>query len=196
MEVPSVQRSLQGHSNQTTLDVLPTLWDLKTNSPSEAYFNNPNGDVKAVDRRQDRVAREYRRKAKRLDHELHGTDPNDTGPVEERLNEYGVNGEVLGLALGCFGEVSDHVRLVRDWIVAHRTSKELQWSCVHPKVLLARYRGRFNCRLGALLHAGWARMLLRRAHEEVYGPSSHFATAMPGMDDDHWDPVDDYRPQF
>ena len=36
----------------------------------------------------------------------------------------------------------------------------------------------------------------RRAHEEVYGPSSHFATAMPGMDDDHWDPVDDYRPQF
>ena len=57
----------------------------------------------------------------------------DGGPVEERLNEYGVNGEVLGLALGCFGEVSDHVRLVRDWIVAHRTAKELQWSCVHPK---------------------------------------------------------------
>ena len=131
--------------------------------------------------------------AKRLDRDLHGTPPTQIGPVEERLNSFGNEGEVLGLVFGCFGEVSSHVRLVRDWIVGNRVVKELQWSCIHPKVLLARYRGRFDCCLGTLLQAGWARLILRRAHEEVLGPSApqYNTTSPPGFEDTDWDVLED-----
>lgn len=172
-----------------------TLTDAKGVCPGQEYFNrDPHG---AVNRRQDKVNREYHNRAKKLDRDHHGTREGEIGPVEAHLNTFGNNGTVLGLVFGAFGEVSDHVRLIRDWVVNHRVTKEMQWSCVHPNVLKARHRGRFNVCLGTLIHRGWARLIIRRAYEEVLGPcASHLVAPMQGCDDGHWESVEDYRGHF
>jgi hypothetical protein len=175
--------------NHNPLDGISTLSDAKLVGPGQVYFNQD--PKKVVNRRQDKVNREYHNKAKKLDRDYHGTQEGTIGPIEDRLNMFGANGTVLGLVFGAFGEVSDHVRQVRDWIVDHRVTKEMQWSCVHPNVLKARHRNRFDCCLGSLLHRGWARLLIRRAYEEVHGPCTlHTNSPIPGCDDGHWDSVE------
>ena len=65
----------------------------------------PVGDrEKAVDRRAGLLQGEYRRKAKDADRNYGGHNPDQMGPVERKLVQFG---EVIGLVVGAFGEASE-----------------------------------------------------------------------------------------
>ena len=59
---------------------------------------------KAVDRRAGLLQGEYRRKAREADRKYVGQNPDQMGPVERKLLQFG---EVIGLVVGAFGECSE-----------------------------------------------------------------------------------------
>ena len=60
--------------------------------------------TKAVDRRANLLAGEYREKARKADRNYVGTDEDVVGPVENKLLQYG---DLQGLVVGAFGEGSE-----------------------------------------------------------------------------------------
>ena len=88
----------------------PQLAELKMISCCETWY--PAGSrVRATDRRANGLQQEYRKKARKVDHDLLGLPTEQKGPVERRLDEFG---EVLGLCFGAWGEASEDVhRLVQ-----------------------------------------------------------------------------------
>ena len=59
---------------------------------------------KAVDRRANLLANEYRKKARTVDRDYGGTMAGEVGPIERKLEEYG---DLLGLVVGKWNEGSD-----------------------------------------------------------------------------------------
>jgi hypothetical protein len=77
----------------------------------------------AVNQRQTEVKSEYRKKADKLDAEYH--QPSDATTFKSILNEYGKDGEVLGLVVGYYGEASLDAYRVADLVATRLASKHL-----------------------------------------------------------------------
>ena len=168
----------------------PVLVDFKTLGCGDCYLlKDPS---RATATREKRVLTEYLRKARNLDQEHNGTAPGQPGPVEKRLRSFGPPGEpVLGLIVGAFGELSDNFLRVRDLIVEPRLRQDLQFLSTPVSVLKGRLIQQLNCEWGCLAHFGWARLVLRRAFEEVCLSSPGFSHPDPSVLDEHWSILQD-----
>ena len=97
----------------------PTLMDVKTMSCCKSHYGNVGPERKAVAKREREFDADYKRKARAADIKYNACQADSvTGPVREELGKYG---RVLGLAIGCFGEVSTDVRYVVTEIARHRS---------------------------------------------------------------------------
>ena len=80
----------------------------------------PVGDSrKAVNKRSGLLQGEYKRKAREADGIYGGQDPDNAGPVERKLAQFG---EIVGLVVGAFGEGSDDVHYLIQQLAENRAS--------------------------------------------------------------------------
>jgi hypothetical protein len=141
-----------------------SLLDVKTLAPGAGYseFSNATTDIGAVARRQARVTIDYHHSARQLDRKFNASAPGTIGPVELELNRYGVNGRVLGLVIGAFGECSSDVYYLRDLIAqGHATALTSKVNIPYDQALSV-YTQKLNRLWGLLFARGWARVLLGR----------------------------------
>ncbi len=80
-----------------------TLAELKVLGAVRSRYPRGNRD-KAVDRRARLLAGEYRRKVVTIDQQVLGTNRDQVGPLQRRLESFG---ELQGLVVGAFGEGSE-----------------------------------------------------------------------------------------
>jgi hypothetical protein len=84
------------------------LADTKTLNATKQHHHKKSTDFGfAVNLRQTEVKSEYRKNADKLDAEYH--QPGDATTFKSILNEYGKDGEVLGLVVGYSGGASSNV---------------------------------------------------------------------------------------
>ena len=88
--------------------------DVKTKAPNSDYHNHR--DVPTAAARQAEVARDYLKRAARVD-ELNGHPPGSDGPMATALKRYN-GGRVLVFVVGVFAEMSEDVSRICD-IIAH-----------------------------------------------------------------------------
>ena len=74
------------------LDGASHLVDFKTLQGLSHYDNTSTTPGATLEKRQMKVIKEYHKRAKDLDADLHGTSPVQRGPIEAELNEYEHNG--------------------------------------------------------------------------------------------------------
>jgi hypothetical protein len=132
-----------------------SLTDVKSCAPKSNYLPN------TVNHRQDSVDHEYRRRARAEDRKL-GYQQGEVGPVETRLKEYGVNGRVLGLVIGGYGEFSSDVYNLVELAVGQRTIEHAQHFAGDKDKTRAMFRTHLYRRLSFTGHRAWARMRLDR----------------------------------
>jgi hypothetical protein len=141
-----------------------SLLDVKTLAPGSAYSEHTNVSAAtgAVSRRQSQVTVDYHHNAHQLDRKFNATAQGAVGPVESEVNRYGVNGRVLGLVIGAFGECSTDVYYLRDLIAeGHATALTARVNITHDQAL-SMYTQKLNRLWGLLIARGWARVLLGR----------------------------------
>ena len=98
-----------------------SLVDVKALSPCDAYTDNQTGEPNAaVNARQKRVNQDYHAKAQRLDEQY---DCDENNGFKARLNSFGQDGRVLGLAIGAFGEMSSDVEHIAERIATELASE-------------------------------------------------------------------------
>jgi hypothetical protein len=109
------------------------LADTKTlNASKQHYACKKHYDKKstdfgfAVNQRQTEVESDYRKKADKLDAKYH--QPGDATRFKSILNDYGKDGEVLGLVVGYSGEASSDVNVVADLEATRLASKHLEYA--------------------------------------------------------------------
>jgi hypothetical protein len=138
-----------------------SLCDVKTLAPGLAY-RRASPIFKPVDDRERRVNLDYHKNAKALDVKFHGTPRDTMGPVQSALFQYGINGRVLGLVFGAFGECSKDVYILRDFIASCQGRYLTQYVDVSEGYALSVYRHKLNRLWGLAAARGWARVLLGR----------------------------------
>ena len=147
------------------------LADTKTlNARVNLYQTNSTEFGFAVNRRQAEVKAEYTRHATRLDAELH--QPGDATTFKSILNEYGKDGEVLGLVVGFTGEASSEVHLVADLVATQLASKHLELFRTAHSTAKSLYTQRIRRSWGHAFALGFAQLILIRVRgslEEVAG---------------------------
>ena len=68
----------------------------------------------AVDRRQQREADDYVKRARELDRQIPGHQPDEEGPFTKELKSYGNNGRVLIPEVGAFVEMSSDAHAIAE----------------------------------------------------------------------------------
>ncbi len=76
--------------------------------------------------RQVKVNEAYFKAASDLDAIVHNTPPDEQGPVERELREYGHGGRVLGPVIGVYGSGSNDLSLLRDLAASELARKHLE----------------------------------------------------------------------
>jgi hypothetical protein len=110
--------------DENTLAGCDHLADTKTLNASKQHYNKKSTDFGfAVNIRQTEVKSEYRMYSDKLDAECH--QPGNATTFKSILNEYGRDGEVLGLVVGYSCEASTDVCRVADLIADRLASKHL-----------------------------------------------------------------------
>jgi hypothetical protein len=98
--------------------------DTKTLNASKQYYHKTSTDFGfEVKLRQTEVKSDYRKHADKLDAQYH--QPGDATTFRSILNEYGKDGEVLGLVVGYSGEASSDVYRAADLVATRLASKHL-----------------------------------------------------------------------
>ena len=133
-----------------------TLTDVKTLSPG-----GTNVGENILEKRQTKVHLDYRKHASDLDNELEVPE-GVVGPVTQRLMEFGINGEVMGLVLGPYGEFSSHVYSLVELLAGQKMIDHNQYYEGDRKKVAAMFRLRMYQYLSFLGHRAWARLRLDR----------------------------------
>ena len=171
----------------TFFDYVETLLDVKGYGLGESSryqsFRAEPSDLKPVDRRAREVHKEYIYKARRLDALYHsGTPTGVDGPVLSRLLSFGAisgpnKGRVVGLAIGCFGELSSEFGELCSFIARNMTVEHLQYyDNKTPEQALNMFRSRIQSVWGHAATFAWADLILDRSRTLV-GLQSPAATA-------------------
>jgi hypothetical protein len=154
------------------------LADIKTLAPGAIYVSGDTESAHAVARRQKEVKREYSKKAEKLDRKFHNTPPGTVGPFSRVLRDYGVQGEVLGLVVGAFGEVSQDVHHLRDVVAEKLVEIHTSYFKIPTNRAKSFVVNLLTRKWGHSIARGWARLLLERLRENVDLPADlkSFAT--------------------
>jgi len=154
------------------------LADIKTLAPGAIYVSCDAESAHAVARRQKEVKREYFKKAEKLDRKFHNTPPGTVGPFSRVLRDYGVQGEVLGLVVGAFGEVSQDVHHLRDVVAEKLVEIHTSYFKIPTNRAKSFVVNLLTRKWGHSIARGWARLLLERLRENVDLPADlkSFAT--------------------
>jgi hypothetical protein len=114
----------------------------------------------AVNLRQTEVKSEYRKNADKPDAEYH--QPGDATTFKSILNEYGKDGEVLGLVVGYSDEALSDVHRVADLVATRLASKQLEYLRTLKSIAKAMQTQRICRAWGHSCARGFARVILDR----------------------------------
>ena len=141
-------------TDSSRLDGVETLVDIKGfgigESSDYVYFRAEQGQLKPIDRRAVKVHKEYCKAAKDLDSKYHHTPDGEIGPVKSALLSFGpvagkYEGTVLGLGIGCFGELSAGFNDVCTFIARNRAVSYVdRYDDKSPKEALGMFRSRIR----------------------------------------------------
>ena len=159
-------------------------WDLcKTKAPNSDYHKHR--DAPPVAARQAEVARDYLKRAARVD-ELNGHPPGSDGPMATALKRHN-GGRVLVFVAGAFAEMSEDVSRICD-IIAHDLARtHVSYYNDGAKRIKGMYRHHIQKAWGHTAHRGWARLFLNRARDLIIHDAAHYGAngaAMPTDEDD------------
>ena len=158
-----------------------TLLDNKTLCNLKDY-EGPNPEVAATKREQ-KVDRDYIAAAKQLDKRFHETPDGESGPVEQRLLQFGRAGKVHGTVFGTFGDVSPGVTdlcgLAGD-ALAHEHLQYFDGAIAQAKAMHSNQIRRVWAHTSM---RGWAKLVLDRRCLAGGGHSSWTAPPTP-VDED------------
>jgi hypothetical protein len=156
----------------SVLDIYTTLFDIKTMAPATTYMDVSYGKkaLHAVNNRAVMVNKNYHSRAKLLDKTYNGTVNQDRGPVETELHRYGKEGIVKGLVFGPFGECSEAVDEVIDFLASHRARLSTSGNNLDQHGIKSMVKNKLVHELGLLIHRGWARVVIERARNIVIRP--------------------------
>ena len=162
------------------------LVDMKTHASTSDHNSDSTTRGQVAKNRQDKVNSAYFKKAKWLDHVVHGSHPDEQGPVERELHEYGHNGRVLGPVIGVYGCGSSDLSLLRDLAAFQLARKHTEHHNMDFFQARAMFKKKLNRSWGQHIARGWASMLLNRLRDYVI-PSTPSCTARPAYSD-HYGP--------
>ena len=151
--IPDIQYNI----NQD-MDISSTLGDVKTYSPCIEYINS-YGNRKPVDIRADRVQADYISKARQLDRNYNNIAVGEQGPVETRLRSYN-NGVVDGLVVGPFGECSNQIHKLRDFIAIKKVDHFQHHLDIDNAQIISKVKKAMCKSWGLFFASAWARLLL------------------------------------
>ena len=139
---------------------------------SSAYVTAPLEQGAAVNGRQRRGASDYEKRARELDRQVPGHQPDEEGPFTKELKSYGDNGRVLIPVVGAFVEMSSDAHAIADLCASLQADRY----CANYRSQPAAVRGMFRQRIyrtwGMRMHQGWARLLHDRLQDLVINPEA------------------------
>jgi len=153
-------------------------------------LNHNHKDVPPAAARQAEVARDYPKRAARID-ELNGHPPGSDGQMVAALKRYN-GGRMLVFVMGAFAEMSEDVSRICDITTHDLARTHVSYYNDDAKRTKGIYRQCTQKAWGHTAHRGWARLLLNRARGLIiHGPARRGANsaAMPtdeGDQDGHF----------
>ena len=159
------------------------LGEVKTKAQNPDYHNHK--DMPPIAARQAKVARDYLKRAARID-ELNGHPPGSDGQIVAALKKHN-GGRVLVFVVGAFAEMPEDLSRICD-IIAHDLARtHVSYYNDDAKRTKGMYMKRIQKALGHTAHRGWARLLLDRARGLIIPGPAHLGAngaAMPTDEDD------------
>lgn len=145
-----------------------TLTDVKTLAPGDSYNASvPTTPSKTfgsvVQTRQEKVHKQYVQHARKLD-QSKGTPVATKGPLERRLGDFGIEGKVVGLVMGAFGEFSEAVHELADLIATKRANDYCGTHSISMNNAKNMFIQSIKRKWGLFAHRGWAHLLLQRSY--------------------------------
>ena len=137
-----------------------------------AYATAPLGRGTAVERRQERGASDYERRARDLDRQVPGHQPNEEGPFTKELKSYGDNGRVLIPVVGAFAEMSSDAHAIAELCASLQADRYCAYHKSQPTAVRGMFRQRIYHTWGLRMHRGWARLLHDRLQDLVIKPKA------------------------
>ena len=112
-------------------DTQVKLAELQVINCCKTWYTTGSGvNVRATDKRDNRLQSLYKSKAKNVDREIIGTPAGERGPVERKLDEHG---DIMSLCYGAWGEASKDVHELIDVISKSRLKNQLLDSGRHDE---------------------------------------------------------------
>jgi len=136
------------------------------------------------------VHKEYCKAAKDLDSKYHHTPDGEIGPVKSALLSFGpvagkYEGTVLGLGIGCFGELSAGFNDVCTFIARNRAVSYVdRYDDKSPKEALGMFRSRIRRVWGHAAIFAWSDLILDRSRKLVGLQSPAACATRAGGDSD------------
>ena len=131
-----------------------------------------------------RGANGYVKRARDLDRQIPGHQPDEEGPFTKELKSYGDNGRVLIPVAGAFVEMSSDAHAIAELCA----SLQADQYCANHRAQPAAVRGMFRRRIyrtwGMKMHQGWAWLLQDRLQDHVINPEAKRHSQAYGGDDE------------
>ena len=157
---------------------------LTRGSSSSAYVTAPLEQAAAVDRRQQRGANDYVKRAQELDRQIPGHQPDEEGPFTKELKSYGDNGRVLIPVVGAFVEMSPDAHAVAELCASLQADQYCANHRSQPSAVRGMFRRRIYRTWGMKVHQGWARLLHDRLKDLVINPEARRHSQVYSGDDE------------
>jgi len=157
---------------------------LTRGSSSSAYVTAPLEQAAAVDRRQQRGANDYAKRAQELDRQIPGHQPDEEGPFTKELKSYGDNGRVLIPVVGAFVEMSPDAHAVAELCASLQADQYCANHRSQPSAVRGMFRRRIYRTWGMKMHQGWARLLHDRLKDLVINPEARRHSQVYSGDDE------------
>lgn len=143
------------------------LADTKTLNASKKHYHSTSSDFGfAVNKRQSEVKSEYVKHAEDLDAKYHPL-PGSGATFKSILNEYGKDGEVLGLVVGFSGEASSDVHDVADFVATRLAMKHLDYYRTAFSIAKSMKAQMIHRSWGHSFVQGFTRVILNRVRDNV-----------------------------
>ena len=139
---------------------------------SSAYVTAPLEQGAAVNGRQRRGASDYEKRARELDRQVPGHQPDEEGPFTKELKSYGDNGRVLIPVVGAFVEMSSDAHAIADLCASLQADRYCANYRSQPTAVRGMFRQRIYRTWGMRMHQGWARLLHDRLQDLVINPEA------------------------
>jgi len=117
--------------------------------------------------RQVKVNSAYYSAAAELGAIFHDTPPDEQGPVQRELREYGHGRRVLGPVIGAYGSGSNDLSLLRDLAASELARKHQEYQNMGFFQARSIFKSKLNRTWGQHIARGWASMLLDRLRDYV-----------------------------